>query len=65
MATFVITLRAEGTDVRGLRLLLKRLWRWYGLKCVSVEESDDDRLRGADALPDTVSSRDAKAFLRS
>jgi hypothetical protein len=37
MAVYVITLRAS-TDLRGLRLILKRLWRVYQLRCISVEE---------------------------
>jgi hypothetical protein len=40
---FVITLRAEGTDIRALRWILKRLWRVYQLRCVSVEEAADHR----------------------
>ena len=39
MATYTITLRAD-TDLRGLRLLLKRLLRWYGLRCVDVREDN-------------------------
>ena len=44
MATYVITLRARGTDVRGLRLVFKRLLRQHQLRCASVREGDD-RLR--------------------
>jgi hypothetical protein len=43
MTVYVITLRAS-TDLRGLRLILKRLWRVYQLRCIDVRE-DDDRSR--------------------
>jgi hypothetical protein len=41
MATYTITLRTDG-DIRWLRLVLKRLWRVYQLRCIDVRESDDD-----------------------
>ena len=41
MAVYTITLRTSGIDPCTLRLLLKRLLRFYGLRCVSVEEADD------------------------
>jgi hypothetical protein len=44
MAVYTITLRTTGTDLRTLRLLLKRLWHWYGLRSVEVRE-DADRSR--------------------
>jgi hypothetical protein len=31
----------SSTGIRGLRLVLKRLLRWYGLRCVEVREGDD------------------------
>ena len=42
MTVYTITLRTDG-DIRWLRLVLKRLWRVYRLKCVGVEEAADDR----------------------
>src|SRR5262245_31309097 len=53
---FTIEVRAEpGIDaIRALRLGLKRMLRYYGLRCISIREGDigdaflDDRLSTAD-----------------
>jgi hypothetical protein len=48
--TYMITLRAERDDsVRGLRALLKRALRSYGLRAIDVrEETNAARRGGAD-----------------
>jgi hypothetical protein len=40
MATYTITLRTDG-DIRWLRLVLKRLWRVYQLRCIEVFKLSD------------------------
>jgi hypothetical protein len=44
MATFTITLRTrEGGDgIRALRQALKVLWRRFGLRAISIEQTTDN-----------------------
>ena len=32
--------RNEATSIRGLRWLLKHMWRSYGVRCISAEETN-------------------------
>jgi hypothetical protein len=41
--TLVLTPKSdERTVIQGLKQLLKRMWRNYGLKCSSIRTDDDD-----------------------